>query len=311
MSPVPRLAVLPDGSDARPVSLAGLTAAIEEVGGEVTSPDEAEGLIWTRWQDPALLAETLAGLPDVRWVQLVTAGIDRLVPALDPSRVWTSAKGCYSRPIAEYTIAGLLAGMRSLPTYARERTWQEQPARSLFGADVTIIGGGGIAAALTAMLEPFDCRVTVVRRGTGGVPGAARTVRSDRLAEVVPGTAVLVVAAALTPETVGIVDAPTLAALPAGAWLVNVARGQHIVTDALVSALAEGHLGGAVLDVTDPEPLPADHALWGFDNCLITPHVSCPAALSGPYLLARVRDNVERFANGRPLAGIVDVDAGY
>jgi phosphoglycerate dehydrogenase-like enzyme len=63
--------------------------------------------------------------------------------------------------------------------------------------------------------------------------------------------------------------------------------------------------------VTDPEPLPVDHALWGFDNCLITPHVSCPAALSGPYLLARVRDNVERFANGRPLAGIVDVDAGY
>jgi phosphoglycerate dehydrogenase-like enzyme len=303
--------VLPDATDAMPASLGELTAAIEAGGGTVTGPDDAEGLIWTRGRDPELLAETLAGLPDVRWVQFVTAGIDSLVPALDASRVWTSAKGCYSRPIAEYTIAGLLAGMRSLPAYARERSWKEQPARSLLGADVTIIGGGGIATALTAMLAPFDCPVTVVRRGPGAAPGAARTVQSDRLAEVIPGTAVLVVAAALTPETAGMVDAPVLAALPAGAWLVNVARGQHVVTDAVVSALADGHLGGAVLDVTDPEPLPADHPLWGFDNCLITPHVSCPAALSVPYLLARVADNVERFATGKPLTGIVDVDAGY
>jgi phosphoglycerate dehydrogenase-like enzyme len=311
VSSKPRIAVQPDGAAARPASLAELTAAIEEGGGQLVSPDDAEALIWTRWHDPALLAETLAGLPDVRWVQFVTAGVDRMVPALDASRSWTSAKGCYSRPIAEYTVAGLLAGMRSLPTYARERSWQEQSARSLLGADVTIIGGGGIATALTAMLAPFGCTVTVVRRRSGQVPRAARTVQTDRLAEVIPGTAVLIVAAALTPETVGIVDASVLAALPAGAWLVNVARGQHIVTDAIVSALADRHLGGAVLDVTDPEPLPADHPLWAFDNCLITPHVSCPASLSVPYLLARVRDNVERFANSRPLAGIVDVDAGY
>lgn len=311
MRSVPRLAVLPDGADAQPASLAALTAAIETGGGAVTAPDQAEGLIWTRWNDPALLVDTLAGLPSVKWVQLVSAGVDGVLPALDAGRVWTSAKGCYSRPIAEYAIAGLLAGMRSLPAYARERSWRAQPARSLMGAKVTIIGGGGIATALTSMLTPFGCEITVVRRGAGTVPGAAHTVRSERLAEGVHGAEVLVVAAALTTETTGLVDSRLLGSLSTGAWLVNVGRGRHVVTDAVIAALADGHLGGAVLDVTDPEPLPADHPLWRFDNCIITPHVSCPMTLSAPYLLARVSDNVERFAQGRPLTGLVRVDAGY
>jgi phosphoglycerate dehydrogenase-like enzyme len=311
MTAAPRIAILPDAGDARPASAADLATAIEAGGGRMTSAQDAEGVVWTSWHNPELLRRTLASLPDVRWVQFVTAGIDGLVPALDTCRVWTSAKGCYSRPIAEYVLAGLLAGMRSLPGYARARQWRAQPTRSLFGAAVTIVGGGGIASAVAEILGPFDCTVTVVRRTECPHPGAARTVRLAALPEVLRSTEVLVVAAALTPQTRGIVDAAALACLPARAWLVNVGRGQQVDTDALVGALHQGRLGGAVLDVSDPEPLPPGHPLWDYENVIITPHTSCPAEISVPYLLARVRDNVARFGRAEALAGVVDVEAGY
>jgi phosphoglycerate dehydrogenase-like enzyme len=311
MSAAPSIAILPDGANARPASAPELAAAIEASGGIVTAPDAAEGLIWTRWVGPDLLRETVTGLPGLRWIQFVTAGVDELVPALDTSHQWTSAKGCYSKPIAEYALAGVLAGMRGLPGYARAREWCAQPTRSLFGSAVTIVGAGGIASALIELLAPFACAVTVVRRSGDDVPGAVRTVRPEALHDVLRTTDVLVVAAALTPHTRGMIDAAALACLPPHAWLVNVGRGEHVVTEALVAALDEGRMGGAVLDVVAPEPLPAGHPLWEFENVIITPHTSCPAQISVPYLLARVRENVARFGRGEPLIGVVDVDAGY
>ena len=95
------------------------------------------------------------------------------------------------------------------------------------------------------------------------------------------------------------------------AWLVNVARGRHVVTDDLVDALRTGTIGGAGLDVTDPEPLPADHPLWSLPNCVITPHVGNTPEMAAPLLAERIRANVGRFARGEPLIGLVDVDAGY
>jgi phosphoglycerate dehydrogenase-like enzyme len=311
MNAAPSIAILPDGDDARPASAGELASAIEAGGGRVSSPESAEGLIWTRWRDPQLLRDALGAAPGARWVQLVTAGIDELVPALDRAHVWTSAKGCYSKPIAEYVLAGLLAGLRSVPAYARERSWRAQPTRSLFGMSVTVLGGGGIATALVELLAPFGCDVTVVRRSSDELPGASRTVGPDALADVLPATDVLVVAAALTPQTKGIVDAAALASLPDDAWIVNVGRGPQVVTDALVEALTQQRLGGAVLDVTDPEPLPPDHPLWRFENVIITPHTSCPGELAVPYLLERVAENVARFGRGAELTGMVHVDAGY
>jgi phosphoglycerate dehydrogenase-like enzyme len=153
--------------------------------------------------------------------------------------------------------------------------------------------------------------VTVVRRTGTPLAGAARTVEPHRLVEVCADTDALVLALALTPETVGLVDAELLAHLPPHAWLVNVARGAHVRTDALTEALAAGRLAGAVLDVTEPEPLPADHPLWTQPNCLITPHVACTQQLGRPYLLERVAENVRRFRDGRPLLGAIDPVAGY
>jgi phosphoglycerate dehydrogenase-like enzyme len=126
------------------------------------------------------------------------------------------------------------------------------------------------------------------------------------------GSADLVVLAlALTPETTGFFARPQFEAMAAHAWLVNVARGRHVVTEDLVSALSSGAIGGAALDVTEPEPLPEGHRLWALPNCLITPHTANTYEMAIPLLSARIADNVRRFAVGEPLLGPVFPDLGY
>jgi phosphoglycerate dehydrogenase-like enzyme len=143
------------------------------------------------------------------------------------------------------------------------------------------------------------------------MPGVRRVVGPERLREAISGTDGVVVALALTPETEGIIAAPELEAMGPAAFLVNVARGRHVVTDDLVNAL-EGHvIAGAGLDVTDPEPLPEGHALWSLPNCLITPHVAGYGPTAMAALGARVRENVRRYCSGEPLLGLVDAQLGY
>ena len=121
----------------------------------------------------------------------------------------------------------------------------------------------------------------------------------------------VVLALALTPETEGIIGRTQLERLHPRGWIVNVARGKHIVTDDLVAVLRDGTIGGAALDVTNPEPLPEDHPLWSTPNCIITPHVGNTPDMAKPLLAERVTVNVRRFASGEPLVGLVDNDAGY
>ena len=151
----------------------------------------------------------------------------------------------------------------------------------------------------------------MVRRRADAFPGAHRTLAFDRLSDALADADVVVIAAALTRETHGLVDAGFLAAMADEAWLINVARGGHIVTDDLVAALAEGVIAGAALDVTDPEPLPDGHPLWALHNCIITPHVGNTPEMGLPLIADRVRRNVERWVAGDELIGLVDVDAGY
>src|SRR5205823_300654 len=171
--------------------------------------------------------------------------------------------------------------------------------------------GGGITEALLRLLAPFRVEATVVRRHVGSVPGASRVVRTDELHTVLPGAALVVLALALTPETTGIIGAEELALMDSDAWLVNVARGAHVVTDALVETLERRQIGGATLDVTDPEPLPEGHRLWDQDNCLITPHTADTPEMTAPLLAERVRENVGRLARGERLIGLVDPALGY
>jgi phosphoglycerate dehydrogenase-like enzyme len=133
----------------------------------------------------------------------------------------------------------------------------------------------------------------------------------SRLDDALSGALVVYLALALTPETTGIIGARQLELMDETAWLVNVARGPHVDTDALVAALRSGSIAGAALDVTDPEPLPDGHPLWDLPNCIITPHTADTIEMVMPLLAERIRTNVARFSAGEELVGLVDPDAGY
>jgi phosphoglycerate dehydrogenase-like enzyme len=153
--------------------------------------------------------------------------------------------------------------------------------------------------------------VTVVRQRAEPVAGAVRTVTTPRLHEALAGARAVVLTLALTPQSRGLIGRKELEAMDQRAWLVNVARGALVDTEALVEALRSRQIGGAALDVTDPEPLPAGHPLWDLPDCLITPHTADTEQMTQPLLAGRITENVQRLAAGRELAGLVDPDLGY
>ena len=285
--------------------------AVRAGGGEVVEASEAEGLVWTDFDTTEQLIATLASNPKITWIQVPFSGVETYLPYIDGTRTWTSAKGVFGGAVAELALALLLAGMRHVGGYAREKHWSEDHGRTLFGARVTILGAGGIAQSLISMLQPFNCHITVVRNRQGELPGVDEVVTSSQLNASLSQTDAVVMALALTPETHGIMGKKQFEVMQSHAWLVNVGRGKQIVTDDLVWALNTGEIGGAALDVTDPEPLPTGHPLWSMPNCIITPHVGNTAEMVPPLLALRITENVRRFARGEQLIGIVDLAVGY
>ena len=286
--------------------------AVEAGGGAVvTLTDDPEALVWLDSHDVGGLTEALAGAPGVRWIQLPSAGVELMTEVLDQTRTWTCAKGAYARPVAEHALTLALAGLRLLPTRIGARSWGAQGGTSLFGERVTILGGGGITRSLLELLAPFEVEATVVNRSGNPVLGATCTVPVSELNSTLGDALVIVLALSLTPETRGIIGAEQLGLMKQTTWLVNVARGGHVDTDALVEALQEGAIAGAALDVTDPEPLPEGHALWDLPNCIITPHTADTIEMVLPLLAERIRTNVAHFGAGEALDGLVDSEAGY
>ena len=290
-----------------------LDDAVVAGGGRIVGVDDADVLVWTDPADPGGLGSVLDEHPRLRWVQLPWAGIEPYVDVVraHADRTWTCGKGVYAEPVAEHALTLVLACLRGLDRYTRARRWTAPRGENLFGARVTILGGGGITEWLLRLLEPFGCDVTVVRRTPSPLPGATRVVGQDGVEDALTGAQVVVVAWALTPETDGLLDARRLALPAEGACLVNVARGRHVVTDDLVAALRDGRLGSAGLDVTDPEPLPEGHPLWDLPNVIVTPHTGNTREMAEPLLGARVAENVRRWSAGEPLVGLVDPAAGY
>jgi phosphoglycerate dehydrogenase-like enzyme len=290
-----------------------LADAVLAGGGALVDPADAEVLVWTVPGAGDELGAVLDAHRGIRWVQLPWAGIERQVDVVraHTDRTWTCGKGVYAEPVAEMALTLLLAGFRGLGTYARATTWERPRGVNLAGARVVVAGGGGITESLLRMLSPFGCEVTVVRRRATAMEGASRIVGPGDLDDVLRGANALVLALALTPDTERLVDRRRLELLAGDAWLVNVARGRHVVTDDLVAVLDAGVIGGAGLDVTDPEPLPDGHPLWTMPNVLLTPHVGNTPAMAEPLLSARITDNLRRWVAGEPLLGGVDPALGY
>ncbi len=277
----------------------------------MVAPEDAEALVWAEPAAPDLLPGVLVAGPAIEWVQLPYAGIENLTHLLDRNHRWTCGKGVYAEPVAEHVLMLALAGLRGMGRFARAQNWSPPQGRNLLGARVTVLGGGGITDSLVRLLGPWDCQITVLRRHPVPMDGVHRVVGPKSLHDALADADVVVVALALTPETAGIVDAAALDAMAPHAWLINVGRGGHVVTDDLVKALSTGSIGGAALDVTDPEPLPDGHPLWSLDNCLITPHVGNTPEMGLKLLARRVTENVRRYIANDDLLGPIDVDLGY
>jgi len=309
----PAVAVVPPAEDE-------IARAVERGGGSMATPKEADAIIWTDPGHPEDLGALLESSP-ARWVQLPFAGIEGFVEAgvVDPDHTWTCAKGIYGPATAEHALALMLAAARRIHRHVRERRWEGGPARlgrmsewrRLKGCVVVIVGTGGIGGSLAGMLEPLGPRIVAVNRSGRPFAAAERTVAVQALPQVLPEADFVVIAAALTLETHKLFDARMLGAMAPGAWLVNVARGAIVDTDALVEAVRAGAVGGAALDVTDPEPLPEGHPLWDLDNAIITPHVANTWAMALPELAALVERNVAAWGAGRPLEGRVEPALGY
>lgn len=297
-----------------------LRAALEEAGGELTALDDARALVWV-----GAAADFPEKLPaGIEWVQLPAAGIEDYVSAgvleRHPGVAWTSAAGAFSATVAEHALALLLAGVRYLPEHLRATTWRQREfmphVGTLRGSTVAVVGAGGIGRAMIPALVALGAEVIAVNRSgrpvTGpGIPGGITVVPADRLDTVWPVADHVIVAAPATAATRHLIGSAELALLRPTSWVINVARGSLVDTDALVEALRAGTIGGAGLDVTDPEPLPEGHPLWELPNAIITPHDSNPPQVRNTAFAAHVRENVVRFAAGRELLAPVDPGHGY
>ena len=266
-------------------------------------------------------AELLGAAPQLAWVQSYSAGVETVlaVPGLVEREglVLTNGSGAHGPVIAEHVFALLLHLTRGLSTYGEAQGRGEWArggfdGKALAGRTLLVAGLGAIGDQVARRAKAFEMTVLATARTQRERPAHVdELVTSDRMDELLPRADVLVICLPLTAETRGLFDRKRLSLLPKGAYVINIARGAILDSDALLEALVSGHLGGAGLDVTDPEPLPTGYALWSAPNLVITPHVAGDAELTRQRRDALIDENLARFATGRPLLNVVDRAAGY
>jgi phosphoglycerate dehydrogenase-like enzyme len=267
--------------------------------------------------------ELLAAGPNIRWIQSYSAGVERCVaiPALRERDILLTNMQRVAGPVmAEHVMALMLAYARGLHFYIPERMagrWTRElppPGRmlSLEGKTVLVVGLGGIGVEVAKRAHALGMRVVATRAsGREGPQFVSYVGLPDELLKLAAEADFVVNTAPLTPATTGMFDAKFFAAVKPGAFFVNVGRGGSVVQKELVAALESGRLGGAGLDVTDPEPLPADSPLWKMQNVILTPHVSAQSDLGDEVRFAIGVENLRRYVAGEKMLSVVDVAKGY
>ena len=267
--------------------------------------------------------DVMRAAPRLKWVQHLAAGVDGFTSHADefPAGVTlTSLSGAYGQSISECVLTMVLSLYKRFPLYRDNQSaalWHDEGRQeSPVGKRLLILGAGNIGCAVAKLFRPFGCHITGVRRVPRALPPEFdEMITLDALDEALPQADIVVCALPNTPATAGLFSRERLALLHERAVLVNVGRGNLIDCAALAERLEAGLLWGAGLDVTDPEPLPADHPLWRCKNALITPHITggCFGHLRATeeFMYNLCRDNLVRFRDGRPLLNLVDFKTGY
>lgn len=306
------------------VHRARLRAAFPDVrfavlGDDGAVPDDgraALGLLRVALGKPAL-SRALHEAPDVRWVHTSTAGFDwALVPEIEARGIaLTRSAASYAVPIGEFVLALVAAHAKRLGELReaqRERRWASVEPLELADLTVGVIGAGGIGREVAWRCRALGMRVVATQRSPRPQAEFDAVWPADALHELLAAADVVVVACPLTPETRGLVDAAALAAMREGAYLINVARGAIVDTDALLAALRSGRLAGAALDAFEQEPLPADHPLWTAPGVTVTPHTSFKSPRNLDRVLDEFAANLRRFLADEPLEHrLRDFTLGY
>lgn len=276
--------------------------AVTRGGGEVVPLEEADALFFVS-EDLSELEPML--LPNVKWVFIGWAGTDFVTSrGLHIGRTWSCARGLYGVPVAEHALGLMLAAAKSIDTAVRARQWVPPGTRTLVsGKRALVVGAGDIGSALITRLDALGVRVTAMVNTPRDVAGAEDVITRAQLRDTLPDVQWVFLALSLSAETRHLIGSEELASISSDAWLINVARGQHVDTDALVEALRTGSIAGAALDVADPEPLPPEHELWSFDNVIVTPHSAVPMSVASELLTGRLEENVRRYMRGEELLG--------
>jgi glyoxylate/hydroxypyruvate reductase len=280
-----------------------------------STPEQAAAIIGETeilygWNFPSRL------LPDarrLRWIQVMGAGVERfLVPELPPDVILTRATGIFGPWMAEYTLAWCLwvtQRIEPFRAFQRDRRWVPVDPLRLGGSTLCVVGLGDIGRHIARAARGLGMKVIGVTRGGRPERGVERVYRTAAIATALARADFVVLTVPLSTATRGLIGESELAAMKPSAWLINIARGPVVDEQALLSALRARRIAGAVLDVFDTEPLPADHPLWTLDNVVVTPHIAGPSV---PAEITPVfNDNLRRYVTARPLRYVVDRKRGY
>lgn len=302
----PRLAEIEALAEVRLAKAQGLAQAL----------DGADVLYQWHSFSPAL-KENWSAAASLKWVHVSAAGVSQLLfEELVRSRItYTNSRGILSRGIAEFALGFVLDMAKDSQGSFRlqqQQRWQHRTSRKIQGQTALVVGTGSIGREIAQLFAAVG--ISVDGAGRQARPGNAdfgRIHSSAELSRIASGYDYLVLAAPLTDQTRGLVDAAVLAAMKSSARLINVGRGELVHTPALTEALASGSIAGAALDVAHPEPLPQGHPLWDMDNVIITPHMSGDTDDYLDDLGKLFVDNLARYTRGEPLRNIVDKTLGF
>ncbi len=261
------------------------------------------------------MGRVLQDYPSVEWVHSAAAGVEHLLPELQGYEgLVTNSAGVHGEPIAEWVITMMLAHSKKLSLlleHSRNREWKAEQSEELGGKTLGIVGAGGIGAAIARRARGLD--MTVIGTRSSGTPTEhiPEMFTPDQLHQMLERSDYVVLATPLTTQTAGLIGEPELKVMKPSAVLLNIARGGVVQTDALLRALSEGEIGGAYLDVTDPEPLPSDHPLWNAPNTVITAHTSGYSPRSSERVVSFFCENLRLWLAGEPLRNVVDREREY
>ena len=291
--------------------------AVDSVAAAVAAAPEADAIIGICNQDVFAAGSRIA------WVQILSAGAERCVPvpAIGERDILLTNMQRISGPVmSEHVLAMMLALGRGLPAYIdaqRDGHWDRELVAddrmwTMEGKTVLVVGLGGIGVEVARRAHALGMKVAAIRAsGRTGPEFVSKVGLPEEMRQFAATADFVVNTTPLTDATRGMFDADFFGAMHRGAYFINVGRGQSVVTDALVAALRSGQVGGAGLDVTDPEPLPSGHPLWQLPNVIITPHVSGQSDLGNEDRWRIVRENLGRYVAGAKMLSVVDPARGY